>query len=343
MTNKIFLLIVMVLLTTQVYAQRTTDQLVSLYDFNESSGNIISGTGPDLLISDPSAVTWTGGGLLITAPTQIESIANATDMLVSCMVTNEITIEAWIRNATTSATGPARIMSFSQSGIAGGNFMMGQTGATISTRLKTTMSDKYGEPSLNTSDVLADMTLKHIVYTRNSNGTTAIWINGIKASIGFIDGVFTTWSDQTLTLASESLDDGSRAWLGELRLCAAYSKALSDIEIAANYTAGETVYVPPVIPDYNPLFPAVAHWEAPTYGTPVTMYVVEHSINNGPWQLYGSTEQLTLAMNVSFFDNHKIRVAGRANNIQGLWSDASDIYNAATIYPHPVSKPERVQ
>lgn len=341
--NKVILLIaVMITIFTPTAsdAQRTTDQLTALYDFNESSGDVISGDGPDLLIHDTSNITWTDGGILITAPTLIESTATASNITTACMASNEITLEAWLRNTTLDASGPARIMSLSQSGNDGGNFMMGQQGDGLTVRLKTTTTDKYGNPAFTATQLLSDQTLKHIAYTRNTNGDTSLYVNGILVGVSYVDGQLSTWGDYTLTLASESLDNGQRAWLGELRLVAVYAKSLSPLEIQANYEAGEGEYIPPVIPDHNPMMPARGSWSPPTVGTLAIKYRVEHSIDGAAWYPYAIVQDTTVSMSISFFNDHRIRVAGiDVDDRQGPFSIPSDVYNSSTIYPHPPTQP----
>lgn len=88
---------------------------------------------------------------------------------------------------------------------------------------------------------------------------------------------------------------------------------------------------------------ARASWSPPTYGTPVVTYVVQHSINGEAWYYYASTEDTTINMYISFYDTHRVRVAGvDAENRQGPFSLPSNTYSPADSFPNQPSKPLRV-
>jgi len=266
----------------------------------------------------------------------------ASDITASCIASNELTLEVWIRNSNITASGPARIMSLSQSGIDGGNFMMGQDGQGLVVRCLTTDSDKYGNPAFNAGMLFNTNDLRHIVYIRNTIGDITVYVNGILRGTTNNTGQLSNWGNHTLTLASESMDDGARAWLGELRLVAVYSKALTEQEVINNYNAGEGSILPPVIPDYNPVVDARALWDAPTYGTVPVKYIVQHSIDNGAWYDYALTDgnTTTVGIAITFFNGHRVRVAGiDAQDRQGPFSLPSNIYVPANVYPHPPTQP----
>jgi len=88
---------------------------------------------------------------------------------------------------------------------------------------------------------------------------------------------------------------------------------------------------------------ARAGWSPPTYGTPVDHYVLQHSINDGPWYYYASAiEDTTLKMTISFIDNHRVRVAGvDAENRQGPFSLPSNYYCPADSFPQQPGQPIR--
>ena len=66
-------------------------------------------------------------------------------------------------------------------------------------------------------------------------------------------------------------------------------------------------------------------WAAPTSGSPVVYYIVEHSINGGPWNQVGTTSTSTYSLTATYGDSHSIRVRGvDAEDRVGPYSDPSD-------------------
>jgi len=87
---------------------------------------------------------------------------------------------------------------------------------------------------------------------------------------------------------------------------------------------------------------ATAGWSPPTYGTPVEHYVLQHSINDGAWQLVGTTQDTLYTFGISFLDSHRVRVAGvDAEGRQGPFSLPSNYYRPADVFPNQPGKPFR--
>lgn len=71
--------------------------------------------------------------------------------------------------------------------------------------------------------------------------------------------------------------------------------------------------------------PVNYQWTAPTTGAPVVHYVVEQSVNSGPWTAIGTAATNTFTLTATVGDSHQIRVAGvDADTRQGVYSAASD-------------------
>jgi len=92
------------------YAQdRVDDQLLVLYNFMEGQGayvNDISGNGSPMIlhIDEPNNTNWLmGGGLEITSPTIIKSFVQADKINEDIPLTNEMTLEVWIKPANTKS------------------------------------------------------------------------------------------------------------------------------------------------------------------------------------------------------------------------------------------------
>ena len=193
-------------------------------------------------------------------------------------------------------------------------------------------SDKYGKPAMTAQGVLDFSSVQHLVFTKRAGGTTALYINGIHTATSTTNGDFTNWLNATLTLANESIDD--RPWLGAFHMVAVYSKALSDTEVTANYNAGYGY----TTPDYNPEIDARVIWTAPIGGA--YSYIIQHSINGAPWTPYATSTDTTVLVRLTFFDQHRVRVAGRDSlDHIGPYSESSDILLPANNRPHIPGKP----
>jgi hypothetical protein len=81
-------------------------------------------------------------------------------------------------------------------------------------------------------------------------------------------------------------------------------------------------------------------WTAPTTGTAVEYYVVEHSVNGGQWTQVDTTTENSYTLNATLGQSHQIRVAGvDAENRQGPFSNASDPYMPDAGAPGQPGKP----
>ncbi|MEN0003527.1 MAG: LamG-like jellyroll fold domain-containing protein, partial [Bacteroidota bacterium] len=217
-------------------AQRVSSGLVTLYDFTESSGTTVEDKvgNLDLHIQNQSNTNWLSGcGLSIHTATILESSGNATALKTALQGTNEITIEAWIKPANTSQTGPARIVTMSPDWI-DRNFTLGQSGNRYATRLRT--GNNNGLPEIVSPAASVGTNLQHVVYSREHSGEERIYIDGSVVYSGTRTGDFSNFVDYPLAIANEV--GGSRAWLGEIYLVAIYSKDLSSSEVSQNFAAG---------------------------------------------------------------------------------------------------------
>jgi Tol biopolymer transport system component len=232
--------------TYHVY-ERVTDGLAVLYDFAEGAGATVYdvsdvGTPLDLTIANPANVLWTDGGLAFVAGTQAATMGAATKLIDACRATNEVTLEAWIIPALAEQGGPARIVTLSN-GLSARNFTLGQGAANgaaddvFDVRLRTTSTSTNGLPSLTSPSGTTTATLTHVAYARGADGTVVLYKNAAEVAETVIAGDFSNWnSAYRLGIGDEFF--GGKAWLGEFRLAAVYSRALSADEIVQNYLAG---------------------------------------------------------------------------------------------------------
>jgi hypothetical protein len=238
----VFLSILVASLVPQAQAASPAG-LVALYDFSEGSGSVVrdvSGvdTPLDLRIADTASTRWlSGGGLEVLRPTLIASSAAATRLSESIKASNEITIEAWVQPSSAGQSGPARIVTLS-SNTKKRNFTLGQESTAYDVRLRTTQNNDNGSgPSVMTPSGTLNTGLTHVVYTRNSKGTAAIYVNGVRQVSKTVSGELGNWdSAYRFALANEL--SGDRPWLGTLQRVAIYSRALGGSEIEQSFAAG---------------------------------------------------------------------------------------------------------
>ena len=86
--------------------------------------------------------------------------------------------------------------------------------------------------------------------------------------------------------------------------------------------------------------PSRAQWSAPTEGPAVVMYILQHSVNDGAWINYATTTDTTVVIDLTYYDTHRVRVAGRDDegNI-GEWSEPSNYYSPIDSVPGPPGTP----
>jgi hypothetical protein len=137
------------------------DALV-LYDFREGSGQIIKDRSNksdplNLKIENSSAVKWLkGGGLAVQSPVLLASQSQGGRPLAgpaakignAVRKSGAITIEAWVKPANTTQSGPARIVTVSRD-TGSRNFTLGQKAGAYEVRFRTTSTSPNGEPALS--------------------------------------------------------------------------------------------------------------------------------------------------------------------------------------------------
>ena len=223
------------------FFERVAEGLVVLYTFEEESGTVVrdvSGTDPplDLQIADKDAATWVAGGLAITGDTIVRSPGPCTKIIEACKATGELTIEAWLRPASDSQSGPSRIITLSLSP-SERNFTFGQDARNYDVRFRTTKTDDQGLPSLTTSTNPVVTNLSHLIYTRDTAGAVKIFVDGSESASDVRAGDLSNWSSaHPFALANEMTLD--RTWLGVLYLVAIYNRALSPSDARLNFNAG---------------------------------------------------------------------------------------------------------
>jgi len=84
-------------------------------------------------------------------------------------------------------------------------------------------------------------------------------------------------------------------------------------------------------------------WSAPTTGSTVDHYVIQHQTDGGSWVNIGTTTSVTYALSASYDVEHSIRVAGvDSESRQGPWSVPSDPYTPTLGAPGQPGQPVTV-
>ena len=217
---------------------RVSTNLIAEYNFEENEGTIINNSVDKysdlkLKINNQSGIKWVPYGLKINSPAQILSQNAATDIYKEVIKTNEITLEAWILPSNNTQSGPARIVTFSKDEL-NRNITLGQEADKFEVRLRTSLTDENGNPSLFSTENTINTSLTHIVYTRKNNGKVNLYVNAKLDTTFNIGGDFTNW-DSTYFLSLGDEVTGNKLWKGRFYLLSIYNRALDRLEVLHNY------------------------------------------------------------------------------------------------------------
>jgi len=217
--------------------------LILLYEFDEGSGSTVtnqSGELPrhDLAIADPGKVTWSANHLTVNAATALSTAGAATKVTARAKASGELSVEAWVKPASATQTGPARIISMSMDPYVR-NFMLGQEADTYAARFRADGEIDWdnGSPTVFTTAGTATTALTHVVFTHRSDGAEVLYIDGVENQTFMRAGAPSQWdATYPIIVANEATND--RTWLGELHLIAVYDQALDPGEVEQNFMVG---------------------------------------------------------------------------------------------------------
>jgi len=217
--------------------------LILLYEFDEGSGSTVtdqSGELPrhDLAIADPGKVTWSANHLTVNAATALSTAGAATKVTARAKASGELSVEAWVKPASATQTGPARIISMSMDPYVR-NFMLGQEADTYAARFRADGEIDWdnGSPTVFTTAGTATTALTHVVFTHRSDGAEVLYIDGVENQTFMRAGAPSQWdATYPIIVANEATND--RTWLGELHLIAVYDQALGAGEVEQNFMVG---------------------------------------------------------------------------------------------------------
>ncbi len=284
---------------------RIKNGLVALYEFTEAEGNLIhdvSGVGHpiNLFINDEGNVTWDSEkGLEITHEAILVPSHMNMKVIDSCMASNAITLEAWIRTGNIEQDGPAHIVCITDplgTGITlSQGFEYTDTARYFFTRnLQTSTSIPDGSPALATDNKFSSIALQHLVYTRGTDGVETFYIDGEEAGTGIRTGDFSSWNENTFKLSLCNSLGFENAWTGKLFLTAIYNTAFSAEQVEQNYNAGFVGQPIPELPEQpanlgsTALSAVAARLTWDDISTDETSFVVERKMDGGSFQYVAS-------------------------------------------------------
>ncbi|MEM7273342.1 MAG: LamG-like jellyroll fold domain-containing protein [Actinomycetota bacterium] len=228
-------------ITTAVYTidpiGRAEDGLVALYPFNETSGNKVVDTTAspqDLVIQNLDRITRVPSGLRIDSATRLQTNSASSKINTALRSSSEMTVELWIDPQDLSQTN-AMFFGLSANGNAR-NLGMIQNADDFSSYVRTGQTPTAGTPTTATGALTGQMT--HVVFTRETNGTTTVYVDGVQVAQGLVAGGTGNWSlNHRLHLGAER--NGSRPWLGTYYMVAIFDRALTPAEVQENYLFGD--------------------------------------------------------------------------------------------------------
>ena len=217
--------------------------LILLYEFDEGSGTTVadqSGVSPshDLTIADPDRVTWATDHLSVDSSTSLSTSGPATKVVSRAQASGELTMEAWVKPANATQSGPARIMSMARDSEVC-NFVFGQQSDAYAVRFRASGRDdsETGRPTISTTSGTATTLLTHVVYTRTADGAEVLYVDGVEDVAFTRSGGLNPW-DASYPLFVARERTGGQAWIGELHLIAVYDRALDAGEVRQNFAVG---------------------------------------------------------------------------------------------------------
>jgi ferric-dicitrate binding protein FerR (iron transport regulator) len=219
--------------------RRVTEGLEAYYTFEETSGSTVpdrSGA-PDAFPLSPAGnrpPPWkrSSAGLSLSSGGALASDGPAHRLREACRYTRALTLEAWVRPADRTQSGPATILALAGPGDRV-NALLGHgpskdAADAFTVRLRTSRFPDGASLHAPRGSVTDQAT--HVAFTRDRNGSASLYVNGKRVAQRKIEGDFANWHDEASLVLGP--------WNGTYRLAAVYSRALSSREILRNFESG---------------------------------------------------------------------------------------------------------
>lgn len=228
---------------------RFMEGLIAYYNFYYDPDNIINDISGykdplDLHILDPDHIRWhNNNSIEILENTAIVSDGPAKKIIDAFKVSNEITIECWIKPSEPESTSDCEIISLG-SAYTDIGFNLSQRysnpdekSLNYVMRIQTSYTNESGYPELLLNQELEYINLQHIVYVREKDGNETLYVNGNEHANGHRPSSFDCWKDNYRLFIGNS-KEMDLPWKGTLHLIAIYNNALTNTQVKNNYIAG---------------------------------------------------------------------------------------------------------
>lgn len=227
-----------------VAGERAVEGLQALYTFEAGTGAVVPDVAGvaealDLGIGNLDANSWRADGLAMMPDTTLQSIVPATRLNAALSATNEVTLEAWVTPDVATLTTGGSLVALGGAGGPTLTLLQGQGKGTRSDQFSAAIAtDTSTQPEfLHSKSRSVAPTLTHLVLTRDSAGSTRLYLNGALQRQRTVPGGLSSMDTQALLVLANSVD-GSQAWTGVYHLLAIYNRALSPAEVAENMGVG---------------------------------------------------------------------------------------------------------
>ncbi len=277
-------------------------------DFTGDQGTRYSTKGEGVKVSQ-GRVSLKGGHLLLDVDKK--------KLVKEVRESNELTLEVWFDTARLDQKGPARLFTFSKT-TSERNFTIGQESDHIEVRLRTTKTSTNGLPAFAAPKGTLKTGRTHLVFTRQRNGDSRLYLNGREVAKTRIEGNLSNWNpDFNLLVGDEN--GGGRAWNGTVYSLRVVASALKPAAIQTLFSSGPGAALP-TEPKAKPK--PVRNPNEVLFETKVTTILTKHCL-----ECHDSASQkgdLDLSKRLKSHVEDGIIVAGKADHSL-LWeSVASD-------------------
>ena len=234
---------------------RITNGLVVYYPFTQGVGSTVmdqSNVGSPMDLTITGNVTWNpGGNGVVMNGGKVGTSGPASKVISALQASSQLTVELWVVPDNLTQNGPARMLSIGGD-TSDQNYMFGQQFGELEIRTLHTGKDSKGKPRFYSGNSGLATVLTHVVHTYDGT-TERLYMDGVLHPTTVTSaGNFSNWDLTDLfNIANEASSD--RPWHGTILIVAVYDRALANVEIIQNFTAGPNggtvVNQPPVALD----------------------------------------------------------------------------------------------
>lgn len=217
------------------------------YGYTETDTATLTVTSP----SQDYTVEWTNDGLKLLAASKIDTNGPASKIISAVKSTNELSVEAWIIPSQATLAYLSRIVTICPVG-SERNFILSQHNTQYNYVMRTDSTDVYGNggnQGIPAKGGTVATELTHVVTTY-TGGIRKIYINGsLIVDNDDLDVALnpdlSSWNNNYyLSLGNIVDQEAGSHWLGEYKIVALYSVALTGAEVMQNYNYGPTLSDP---------------------------------------------------------------------------------------------------